>query len=72
MYAVKLSHYNKRHLRARYVAKGFSQVQNFDYQETFSPTVKLTSIRMLVQISVRENYVVRQMDFWTEYLSTDT
>ena len=37
--------------KARYVAKGFTQVEGMDYFETFSPTVKMTSIRSFIQIA---------------------
>ena len=29
-------------LKARYVAKGYSQVHGIDYEETFSPTANIT------------------------------
>ena len=32
--------------KARYVAKGYSQVQSIEYLETFSPTASMESVRM--------------------------
>ena len=55
--------------KARYVAKGFSQVPNIDYSETFSPTAKLTSIRVVLQIAVNDNMCLSQMDVKTAYLN---
>ena len=32
--------------KARYVARGFSQIEGVDYTETFSPTARLNSVRI--------------------------
>ena len=50
------------HFEARYVARGFSQIQSLDYEETFSPTTRFASIRMLLQKAVNENFHIHQMD----------
>ena len=71
VFAVKLGPNNEEKFKARYVAKGYSQVENIDYEETFSPTAKITSIRMLVQVSVQNGYILHQMDFKTAYLNAD-
>ena len=44
----------ERH-KARFLAKGYSQVAEIDYHETFSPTANLTSIRILIQLAVNYN-----------------
>ena len=59
---------NVKH-KARYVAKGHSQKENIDYFETFSSTVNMTSVRMLIQTAVNENMLVHQMDVKTAYLN---
>ena len=41
--------------KAKYVARGFSQIQGLYYEETFSPTTRFTSIRMLLQKVTNEN-----------------
>ena len=71
VYAVKQGPENEEKCKARYVAKGYSQIEGIDYKETFSPTAKLTSIRMLMQIAVQENLIVHQMDVKTAYLNAD-
>ena len=48
--------------KARYVAKGYSQVKGIDYQETFAPTASITSIRVLMQLAVKYDLIVHQMD----------
>ena len=46
VYAVKLGPKNEEKFKARYVAKGYSQIKDINYKETFAPTANLTSIRM--------------------------
>ena len=55
--------------KARFVAKGYSQVQGSDYSETFAPTPKMTTIRMLMQVSAEHDLTVHQMDVKTAYLN---
>ena len=59
---------NEKH-KARYVAKGYSQTPNVDYGETFAPTARITSVRMLLQLAVQQGMVVHQMDVKTAYLN---
>ncbi|CAB4032084.1 Hypothetical predicted protein, partial [Paramuricea clavata] len=54
--------------KARYVAKGYSQVKGIDYQEIFAPTASITSIRVLMQLAVKHDLIVHQMDVKTAYL----
>jgi hypothetical protein len=55
--------------KARYVARGFNQIQGIDYDETFSPTVNMTSVRLLMQLSVQFDMSVHQLDMKTAYLN---
>ena len=55
--------------KARFVAKGYSQVLGSDYFDTFSPTAKITTIRMMMQISAENNLLVHQLDVKTAYLN---
>lgn len=54
--------------KARYVAKGYSQVPGIDYNETFSPTADMTSVRALMQLAVQYDLELHQMDVKTAYL----
>lgn len=54
--------------KARYVAKGYSQVAGIDYNETFSPTANLTSVRSLMQLAAQHDLDLHQMDVKTAYL----
>ena len=71
VYAIKISPNTEEKFKARYVAKGYSQVENIDYHETFAPTARMTSIRMLMQIVVQDNFTVHQMNAKTAYLNAD-
>ena len=55
--------------KARYVAKGYAQVEGRDYFDTFAPTPKITTIRSVMQISAHNNLLVHQMDVKTAYLN---
>eukprot|EP00794_Sanderia_malayensis_P017213 gene17213-18934_t len=55
--------------KARYVARGFTQVHGLDYEETYSPTARLTPIRMLLQKATNEKLHLRQMDVKGAYLN---
>ena len=46
-----------------------SSIQDIDYSETFSPTVRITSVRMLMQLAVQQGMIVHQMDVKTAYLN---
>ena len=58
----------ERH-KARLVAKGCSQKPGLDYEETFSPVGKYTSIRTLLAIANQLNLEVHQMDVSTAFLN---
>jgi hypothetical protein len=55
--------------KARYVAKGYSQIPEIDYQETFAPTARMSSIRTLLQRVVQNDMIIHQMDVKTTYLN---
>ncbi|KAK3892176.1 hypothetical protein Pcinc_003967 [Petrolisthes cinctipes] len=71
VYSVKDDPHNGERHKARFVARGFSQIYGVDYHETFSPTARLTSLRMLLQLAVQENLQIHQMDVKTAYLNAD-
>ena len=69
MYTIKDGSDGAKTYKARYVAKGYSQVRGIDYQETFAPTANLTSVRALLQIAAQHNLILHQMDVKTPYLN---
>ncbi|CAI7734162.1 unnamed protein product [Closterium sp. NIES-54] len=54
--------------KARYVAHGFSQRQGVDYFQTFSPTPKMTTLRVLLHIAAQRDYELHSLDFSSAFL----
>ncbi|CAI7778564.1 unnamed protein product, partial [Closterium sp. NIES-53] len=54
--------------KARYVARGFGQRQGVDYFQTFSPTPKMTTLRVLLHVAAQRDYELHSLDFSTAFL----
>ncbi|CAI7741812.1 unnamed protein product [Closterium sp. NIES-54] len=54
--------------KARYVARDFSQQQGVDYFQTFSPTPKMTTLRVLLHVAAQRDYELHSLDFSTAFL----
>ncbi|CAI5479184.1 unnamed protein product [Closterium sp. Yama58-4] len=54
--------------KARYVARGFSQREGVDFFQTFSPTPKMTTLRVLLHIAAHRDYELHSLDFSTAFL----
>ena len=55
--------------KARFVAKGFSQVFEKDFYETYSLTTRLSTIRILMSLAISNGYQLKQMDIKIAYLN---
>ena len=56
--------------KARYVAKGYSQIPGIDFSETYSPVARVETIRTLLKIAAEKGLEVQQMDVKTAYLNS--
>ncbi|CAI5969056.1 unnamed protein product [Closterium sp. NIES-64] len=54
--------------KARYVARGFSQRQGVDFFQSFSPTPKMTTLRVLLHVAAQRDYELHSLDFSTAFL----
>ncbi|CAI7766378.1 unnamed protein product [Closterium sp. NIES-54] len=54
--------------KARYVARGFRQRQGVDFFQTFSPTPKMTTLRVLLHVAAQRDYELHSLDFSTAFL----
>ena len=57
--------------KARLVARGFTQEHGVDYHETFAPTVRVISIRVVLALAAFHDWDVEQLDVVTAFLEAN-
>ena len=55
--------------KPRFVARGFSQKEGIEYEETFAPVVRYTSNRTILSLTIVMKWKIHQMDVKTTFLN---
>jgi hypothetical protein len=55
--------------KTRLVAKGYTQKEDDDFFDTYSPIARMTTIRVLLSLAASYGLLIHQMDVKTTYLN---
>jgi hypothetical protein len=55
--------------KKRFVPRGFSQKKGIDFEETFAPIARYTSIKTIIALAVKMKWKLHQMDVNTTFLN---
>eukprot|EP00249_Psilotum_nudum_P004748 c18249_g1_i1 orf=2-607(-) len=57
--------------KARLVAQGYSQVEGFDFEDSFSPIIWMTTIHIILAMATYRKWPMYQMDVKSTFLNGD-
>jgi len=60
---------NIKKYKARIVARGFSQTKGINYNLTYSPTLSIDSLKLLISIAAKFKWDIMQLDIKAAYLN---
>ena len=55
--------------KARFFAQGFPQLEGIDYEDTFAPVARYSSIQKILSLSAQMGWHIHQMDVKTTFLN---
>jgi hypothetical protein len=55
--------------KVRFVAKGYTQKEGEYFFDTYSPVIRLTTIRVLLSLATSHGILIHQMDVKTTFLN---
>nr|GEV10910.1 hypothetical protein [Tanacetum cinerariifolium] len=55
--------------KARHVANGYAQEEGIDFEESFTPVVRLEAVRIFVAYAAHKSFLIYQMDMKTAFLN---
>ena len=59
------------HYKARLIVKSFTQEYGIDYEETFTPVARISSVRALLAVATASKWDLFQMDVNNAFLNGD-
>ena len=57
--------------KAKLVAKGYSQKEGIDYEDTFTPVAKMNTIRIMIALATKYDWKLHQLDVKLAFLNGD-
>jgi hypothetical protein len=57
--------------KAILVAKGYAQIYGIEYEETYNPVAKMTTLRAIIVMLVAKGWSLHQMDVNNAFLHGD-
>ena len=55
--------------KARFVAKGFRQVEGVDFTDVYAPVVNFSTVRMALTVAAKRKYYAKHLDIKTAFLN---
>jgi len=59
------------HYKARFIAKGYTQLEDLDFLDTFALVAKLTTLCLLIALVASNNWDLKQLDVNNAFLHGD-